>query len=336
MESLKKRGFTLVELLVVIAIIGILIAMLLPAVQAAREAARRASCISNFKQHALAILNHHDTFGQFPVEPGAEGKNRGSDDVVPYLQYLPFIEGSVIAELFDKSRTAASQTEIFWNMDAVFHCPSDEPQRMEERASGPGRDWKSNYGIAFGRSTYGNWNSGSNKDRTGMGYNRWNDPWVKDESWRGAFWFGKEVGVRKILDGTTKTTLLAEMIQVPSAENARDRRARIWVPNGAAYQIQGLYGPNASQRDRTRRCVEAAPDESDYPCRQLTGDNPSGNNSGNYQNSCLLTSRSRHPSGVQVAFCDGSARFVSNDVELDVWQAAFSRADGENEPNEQL
>ena len=313
MESLKKRGFTLVELLVVIAIIGILVALLLPAVQAAREAARRSNCIANFKQHALAMLNHHDTMGHFPIDRSSDKAALGANKFAssPYLQYISYIEGSVIATLYDDTKKASAQTEIFWNKDPVFHCPSDEPQRMEGANNGLGRDWKSNYGLAYGRGNYGNMKANT----------------VVARGRRGAFWYGgggEEVSIRKITDGTSKTTLMAEMIQVPSAAGARDRRARIWVLNGGAYQIQGVRLPNTDQRDRTKACVKTDTDEvSDYPC------NPVG---GNYSNNVVLSSRSRHPGGTQVAFCDGSARFVADGVDLDLWRAAFSRANGDDEP----
>jgi len=93
----RRRGFTLVELLVVIAIIGILVAMLLPAVQAARESARRKMCANNLKQIRLAILNHHDTYGEFPHgaytgEPGAGAGLPPEDGLGWASRLLPFIE----------------------------------------------------------------------------------------------------------------------------------------------------------------------------------------------------------------------------------------------------
>ncbi len=95
-NHLRKRGFTLVELLVVIAIIGILIALLLPAVQAAREAARRMQCTNNLKQLGLGLHNYHDTHGHFPPHRMGVSQNNGNywsySQVTYHVSLLPFCE----------------------------------------------------------------------------------------------------------------------------------------------------------------------------------------------------------------------------------------------------
>jgi len=100
----SKLGFTLVELLVVIAIIGILIALLLPAVQAAREAARRMQCTNNLKQIALALHNYHDARRSFPAVAGDGGVNNAIPVWVSiFVRLLPYIEQTARAELFDSA-----------------------------------------------------------------------------------------------------------------------------------------------------------------------------------------------------------------------------------------
>src|SRR5215470_4276170 len=92
-----RSAFTLVELLVVIAIIGILVALLLPAIQAAREAARRSQCMNNMRQLGLANQMHHDAYKYLPVD--VNGNKKGT--VVLYLQLLPFMEGSAIRDAYN-------------------------------------------------------------------------------------------------------------------------------------------------------------------------------------------------------------------------------------------
>src|SRR5512145_2167344 len=103
-SSARRHGFTLVELLVVIAIIGILVALLLPAIQAAREAARRASCTNNLKNLGLAVLNHHDVNGHFPVSYGAaypaEGPTNQLHGVGWILNTLPQLEEQDLYDQF--------------------------------------------------------------------------------------------------------------------------------------------------------------------------------------------------------------------------------------------
>lgn len=99
----KRQAFTLVELLVVIAIIGILVALLLPAVQAAREAARRSACISNLKNIGLAVLNHHDVHGHFPMNYGGAFPGESTEDqpaVGWILETLPQLEETNLYDLF--------------------------------------------------------------------------------------------------------------------------------------------------------------------------------------------------------------------------------------------
>jgi prepilin-type N-terminal cleavage/methylation domain-containing protein/prepilin-type processing-associated H-X9-DG protein len=130
--SNRPRGFTLVELLVVIAIIGILVALLLPAIQAAREAARRSQCANNLKQWGVALHNYHDTYRSFP--PGAVFYGGNNDRGSIHIRVLPFMEQQALYELFDfnqstdgQTTTAQSDGNTLLRSIAVssFLCPSD-------------------------------------------------------------------------------------------------------------------------------------------------------------------------------------------------------------------
>ena len=148
----SRRGFTLVELLVVIAIIGILIALLLPAVQAAREAARRSQCINNLKQIALAFHNYSDTHKCFPVAyvdtttPASDlGEEWGWGALIlPYIEEKPLhdalqVSGSSLLDaLQDPVRMPLTQTPV-----EAFACPSDKKDQLFPTAAQGGRDWDS-------------------------------------------------------------------------------------------------------------------------------------------------------------------------------------------------
>ena len=157
-----RRGFTLVELLVVIAIIGILVALLLPAIQAAREAARRTQCSNNLKQLALAAHNHEDTYGALPpIVSHSEGPTF-------FMHILPFIELQSLRDLYNGGATnpGGEVTHVrYWDnknyeiirdgigADAIqgipgFHCPSyrtPDVQRGGGNAKGP----KGDYAVVF-------------------------------------------------------------------------------------------------------------------------------------------------------------------------------------------
>jgi prepilin-type N-terminal cleavage/methylation domain-containing protein len=139
-QSRRRPGFTLVELLVVIAIIGILVALLLPAVQAAREAARRSQCQNNLKQLALACHNHHDNKKRLPfsVSPWAEGGPPPRTGRGWIIEALPFMEQQNLYVAFEPSRVGDMfsgggilncQPQLATVLEALT-CPSDPSQRL--------------------------------------------------------------------------------------------------------------------------------------------------------------------------------------------------------------
>src|SRR5215213_8362448 len=128
----RLRGFTLVELLVVIAIIGILVALLLPAIQAAREAARRSQCINNLKQFGIGLLNYHNSNNAFPkgwlVKGGADGYFANGNTKI-----LPYLEETSLHSIYDQKKAWYDQSkEVATTVVPIFNCPSTgEPNPYE-------------------------------------------------------------------------------------------------------------------------------------------------------------------------------------------------------------
>ncbi|HEX6962608.1 MAG TPA: DUF1559 domain-containing protein [Lacipirellula sp.] len=335
-----RRGFTLVELLVVIAIIGVLVALLLPAVQAAREAARRSSCVNNIRQYALAAQNFHSARGHFPIAAGNRGRQGPNDpgntqDPSVPLQLLPYMEQSVIASQFDPQRRVAEQMHIFGQPDPMFICPSDESQKVLYAKPGGGDiggDYKGNYGINWGSFRWNNQTAPQPNGYTGMPAVGGPGPFELDDKVKGI-----EISMRHITDGSSNTYFAMEMLQAPSgtSDEDLDRRARLWTPAASTHQISTLLVPNS------QRCnaLSAAPQEATgcggdvgmcvdrpelgLPCQRID------DNSGLNANSFTLGARSHHPGGVHVAMCDASARFISEEIDLMAWRSMSSRAGDE-------
>ncbi len=295
----RTTGFTLVELLVVIAIIGILVALLLPAVQSARESARRLGCQNNFKQLGIALHNHHDSHERLP---------QGMKDwfTVPFtLQLLPYVEQKEVRELFTVEVRANLQHRVTGLYQPVFHCHSDESIQMPGAASEVDNvhDYKGNYGMNWGQGTYG---SQGNRGPFGEG-------------------FGAEF--RYITDGLSKTLAMMEMIQAPSEHvNAgtagRDRRGRLYNWSPASNQITARFTPNSSNPDKSN-CSHRP--EDNLPCID------SGPGRDMY-----LSSRSRHPGGVNAVHCDGSVHFYADGIDLGIWRGLASMAGEETSPEDGL
>jgi prepilin-type N-terminal cleavage/methylation domain-containing protein len=298
-DSLRPRpkvrlGFTLVELLVVIAIIGVLVALLLPAVQAAREAARRTKCTNAIKQWSLAVHNYEDTFKKMP---GAAFK------AVPRRTWVPglyaFVEQRALADNYDPkvgfwevpNTVTSNTTGVVANQFNLQFCPSDRGKAYWKGDV----YWRSRQNYVCNR---GYQNTTNVEAKTA--------PWVLNDY----------VPMARVTDGTSNTLLFAEIVMAHVDD--------IWDCRGDVYNDDDGYffstdsTPN-SGIDYCAICQASNPQniKSPPPC-QL----PSGN-------SAMLSARSKHPAGVVTSAVDGSVHFVSNNIDLNTWRALGSSANNE-------
>ncbi|MEX0867216.1 MAG: DUF1559 domain-containing protein [Pirellulales bacterium] len=304
----RRNGFTLVELLVVIAIIGILIALLLPAVQSAREAARRLQCSNNLKQFGLALHNYHFSHGSFP--PGAIGRDvtnvetpSGKPRTGFCVFLLPYMEQGNVFAAYDFSLHFSHQDpELVGRYLPFYHCPSDQSIRQDV-SDDNFQAYKGNYGINWGTNTF----LDQDIDQTG------------DQPRRAPFWVEYSVSTAGIRDGTSNTLAMMEMLQAPAQDASAevDRRGRLWNDVSGCYQITTKLTPNSSAPDRAR-CVDRP--QMNLPCTNV--------GAGNFA-SQYLASRSRHPGGVSTLLFDGSVHFMTDSIHIDLWRGFSTPAGGE-------
>lgn len=295
------RGFTLVELLVVIAIIGILVALLLPAIQAARESARRSQCINNCKQWGLAMQMYHDVKKQLTIGSSAPSRLRLKVPRQTWVMHLwPYIEETALAaanalekNFYDPPGTIGNSMDgLTGRFVTIYYCPDDLGIGSDQTADYYQRR-RGNYVINWGNSKYGQ---------------------ILEPKARAPFShiFGDRSNPRKtdfadITDGTTNTLLISECLRAWDSAD-RDWRGDIHNDDGE-FRFHTLLTPNTS-----------APDVFEGGWFQPTGDPlmPAVAGGGATQ---VTAARSRHPGGVTAVMCDGSVRFVINDIAQDAWQA---------------
>ncbi len=293
-----RLGFTLIELLVVIAIIAVLIALLLPAVQSAREAARRVQCVNNVKQLGLALHNYHDVHGRF-----APGSIQVTVNNVAYRQpfitsLLPFIEQGNLTNSYNFNISFQADENGTTRTVRVnaFDCPSDQPVVFVNNG-GSVTDVKGSYGVNWGQNTYG------------------------DQILPAPFGLNYGASLAELTDGTSNTFLMSELIQLPHPPgqpvDTIDRRGRVWSDQASSHQISTRNGPNSQVPDYGACWHDTDPRKA--PCTRKTGDGPNH----------YLSSRSRHPGGVNTLLGDGSVRFIKDSISIPTWRALSSRAGGE-------
>ncbi len=308
----NQNGFTLIELLVVIAIIAVLIALLLPAVQMAREAARRTQCRNNLKQIGLALNNYHDVHKMFPPSRFLGKEFSALAFLLPQLEQdnvfntinfsVPSL-GTGSSPIYHPSNDTARLREI-----EIFLCPSDFQNPLPQL--GGGLNYWSNLGtsLIFGAAT------GTNANMPKQ---------------NGTLHVDSAVRFQDIADGSSHTAAFSERLKRDGSNSILTLDSDLFLasavpntPDEAMQQCRALNKNNLATQFPTHmgapwlwgaHAYQHISPPNDPSC----GFQPAGRST--------MTPSSRHVGGVNELFADGSVRFVGNNIDIAIWRAIGSR-----------
>ncbi|PHQ36514.1 DUF1559 domain-containing protein [Rhodopirellula bahusiensis] len=352
MKRNSSQGFTLVELLVVIAIIGVLVGLLLPAVQAAREAARRMQCSNNFKQIGLGLHNYHSAYNRLPTQSGGTFGNPGNRHLLSFLVGLtPFIEQQGLWEQIANPRATNHNGStrgtpfppmgpVPWDRNytpwltqvGTFRCPSDPnvpPGNFEAFT---------NYAACIGDGIASNNHSCVNQDGSEA---TWCTP-RRGGMDRGFFVTRRETRFRDVLDGLSNTIACGEIVtdnntlEINTVVINRGSNAAFFSdpavcedtidPNRPQFHVAGTNANNwATSQRHGMRWADGRPVMSSV--NTIMGPNGVSCAYAGDGSDCMVTVGSRHQGGAHVLMGDGAVRFITDSID-----AGNSRANSPNWP----
>jgi prepilin-type processing-associated H-X9-DG protein len=355
-------------LLVVIAIIGVLVALLLPAIQAAREAARRSQCLNNLKQLSLAHLNYESTFkgfipmakfwtdAEYKAAYDPDGPGSWYDDHGWYLPLMPYVEQAGLENMVNPKLSFSDRFHepARRAMVSFFACPSDIGLQTNEFELGPGSPSPPNFARVRGNYVVNAGNTVYGQHDLGTGVNQ-------------VYFGGAPFGPRNvtplgnITDGTANTLMMSEIIVLPTTTAWGGPYSDIQTALGGQV-FTGWNAPNTGAADALARKGDwySGPGGPEVQAAFIQGGliEPSAatsDNSGGIQVSSgrggggptvegvasadaadpsgtkqqRISARSRHPGGVNASRCDGSVAFYNDDIDLTIWRALSSAAAGD-------
>jgi len=327
MRGRPQFAFTLVELLVVVAIIGILVALLLPAVQAAREAARRLACANNLRQLGLGLQNFEATFNYFPrsLRPTPADPNGLFNGWSAPAQILPYLEQGSLYQNIDFSVSYSTQPQISQMRIATLICPSEMRAKQKFDASGNPVHFPLNYVANQG-------------------------PWfvfdpIRREGSRGSFRHYEPLRAAMITDGLSSTLGFAEVKAYSSYfRNSSITSLTQPIPNSPSEicALSGDFKPDGEHVEwvdgkvhETGFTTVFSPNTKvlcNVSGREIDVDlvGQSEGRSATIPTFAAVTSRSHHATGVQTVMMDASVHYVPNAIDRSIWQGLSTREGGEN------